>query len=311
MPKVVYICIDCGKKSTPKYSTQMRISTEYRCFTCAQKHRRSDPKDIERTCLAQRKRYQDPEKRKAHKKIYEDPEVIERIRVGMVKYYEDPFNRSQTSISTKKAMGDPVVKERIRVGIERAWKDPIRKEIHSNGQRKRFEREEERTRSKGRQKSRWEDPMFVESVLIGIHNQGFWYGHPTLQKTNSIYCDLWNDINERVHAFYDYKCVLCGEPENGRSHIGHHVFYVKEACCWYDENGIYYTNLNAKNHPAKDYCIGTNPNYFVILCRSCHSKTNGNFENRKKYADLFKNMIDTYYEGKCYLTKEEMLALHA
>lgn len=32
---------------------------------------------------------------------------------------------------------------------------------------------------------------------------------------------------------------------------------------------------------------------------------NGNFENRKKYADEFKEMIDTYYEGKCYYTKEE------
>lgn len=124
------------------------------------------------------------------------------------------------------------------------------------------------------------------------------------------YCEIWKDVNPRVHAFYGYKCVLCGQPENGRSHIGHHVFYVKEACCWYDESGVYYTNLNAVDHKENDYCIGRNPNYFVILCRSCHGKTNGYFANRKKYADLFKDMIDTYYEGKCYFTKEEYAALY-
>jgi hypothetical protein len=132
---------------------------------------------------------------------------------------------------------------------------------------------------------------------------GFWIGN-IIYYNSPIYCELWKDVNPRVHAFFDYKCVLCGAPENGRSHIGHHVFYVKEACCWHSDEGIYYTNLNARNHPANDYCIGENPNYFVILCRSCHGKTNGGFENRKRYADLFKQMIDDNYGGNCYLPRE-------
>lgn len=137
---------------------------------------------------------------------------------------------------------------------------------------------------------------------------GFWIGN-IRYPTSPIYCELWKDVNPRVHAFFDYKCVLCGQPENGRSHIGHHVFYVKEACCWYSDEGIYYTNLNVRKHPAKDYYIGVNPNYFVILCNSCHSKTNGGFENRKRYANLFKQMIDDNYGGKSYLTKEEYASI--
>lgn len=134
---------------------------------------------------------------------------------------------------------------------------------------------------------------------------GFWIGN-IHYSDRLVYCELWKDVNPRVHAFFDYKCCLCNTPENGQSHIGHHVFYVKEACCWHSEDGVYYTNLNAIDHPANDYCIGENPNYFVILCPKCHGKTNGKFANRKKWADYFKNLIDENYGGKCYFTKEEM-----
>jgi hypothetical protein len=119
------------------------------------------------------------------------------------------------------------------------------------------------------------------------------------------YCEVWKDVNPRVHKFFDYKCVECGAPEVEHSHIGHHVFYVKESCCWYNEDGEYYTNLNCKKHPAPDYYIGKNPNYFVILCSTCHGKTNGNFDNRRKWADHFKDLIDTKYGGKCYTEKED------
>ena len=132
-----------------------------------------------------------------------------------------------------------------------------------------------------------------------------WYGGVVYINNKQIYCDLWPDVNERVHAFFDYKCVGCGTPETNRSHAGHHVFYVKNACCWVNEDGIYYTNLNATDHIKNDYYIGENPNYFVILCPECHGKTNGNFENRKRWANYYKNVIDTEYGGKSYYTKEE------
>ncbi len=138
----------------------------------------------------------------------------------------------------------------------------------------------------------------IESHLVG----GFWIGN--IRYKEPQYCILWKEVNPRVHAFFDYKCVECGAPENGRSHIGHHVFYVKKACCWYNEDGVYYTNLNAIDHREHDYCIGKNPNYFVILCPKCHGATGGNFNNRRMWADHFKKLIDTKYGGECYTEKE-------
>ena len=86
----------------------------------------------------------------------------------------------------------------------------------------------------------------------------------------------------------------------------HHVFYEKKTCCWIDDNGEYWTDLNIKSH-AKDYYIGDNPNYFALLCNSCHSGSNGCYENRKKHADLLRDIIDTKYGGKSYYTEEEMI----
>lgn len=153
---------------------------------------------------------------------------------------------------------------------------------------------------------------FSEETILKLieshYKGGFWLGNV---RYPPVYCELWKNVNPRVHAFFNYKCCLCGIPENGRSHIGHHVFYVKEACCWFDESGQYYTNLNAKDHPAKDYYIGENPNYFVILCDHCHGKTQGNFANRKEWADYFKKMIDQQYGGKCYFTKDEFNKIKA
>jgi hypothetical protein len=72
---------------------------------------------------------------------------------------------------------------------------------------------------------------------------------------------------------------------------------------------VYSTNLNARDHSEKDYLIGDNPNYFVTLCPYCHGVTGGNFENRKKWTDYFRDLLDTYYGGKCYLTEKEMADL--
>jgi hypothetical protein len=144
-------------------------------------------------------------------------------------------------------------------------------------------------------------------VMESNSREGFWYGHRYLINPPKLpqYCEIWKDVNPRVHAFFNYKCVECGAPETKYSHIGHHVFYVKQACCWFSDDGIYYTNLKAPDHPDEDYYIGENPNYFVILCSPCHGRTNGNFANRKKWADHFKELIDTKYNGKCYYTEKE------
>lgn len=135
---------------------------------------------------------------------------------------------------------------------------------------------------------------------------GFWYGNVIYGYPK--YCELFKDVKPRVRALQGDACCECGALPKTKQHPVHHVFYEKRACCDYNEDGIYYSNLNAKDHQRKDYCIGENPNYFVILCKKCHGKTNGSFENRVKWANHFKEFVDTKYNGKSYLSKEEYAA---
>jgi hypothetical protein len=170
--------------------------------------------------------------------------------------------------------------------------------------------EEQRVKISKSLEGREKSELHILKVIESVSGEGFWYGHKYLRNPPKVprYCEKWKDVNPRVHAFFNYKCVGCGSPEINHSHIGHHVFYVKETCCWFTHDGIYYTNLNAPNHKDQDYYIGENPNYFVILCSKCHGRTNGNFNNRKKWADYYKKIIDEQYGGKCYITKEEEMA---
>jgi ribosomal protein L31 len=112
--------------------------------------------------------------------------------------------------------------------------------------------------------------------------------HPQWQGGISFepYCPLFNDsFKERVRAFFDNRCVLCGAEEDAcveKLHV-HHVQYNKSACC--DES----------------------PKRFVALCRSCHTKTN---HNRDEYAEMFLNLITTKYQGRSYFTVEEWAKLN-
>ena len=96
------------------------------------------------------------------------------------------------------------------------------------------------------------------------------------------YCEKFNsEFKERVRVFFEYTCVECGNIQKetgGRLHV-HHVWYNKKSCC--DDT----------------------PRILVALCHSCHSKTNF---NRNCWSNHFQEIIDKKYNGKCYLTKEEM-----
>ena len=96
------------------------------------------------------------------------------------------------------------------------------------------------------------------------------------------YCPKFNDeFKERVRAFFDYKCLECGNSQNGEKLTVHHIQYNKQTCC-----------------------DGSVP-MFAPLCRSCHAKTNFNREQwEQKYADI----IQTTYGGKSFFTKEEYAA---
>jgi hypothetical protein len=94
------------------------------------------------------------------------------------------------------------------------------------------------------------------------------------------YCSKFTkEFKERVRAFFRDTCVLCGKTkiQCGENLCVHHVNFDKMVCC----------------NDVKPL--------FVILCRSCHGKTN---YKREYYENIFTQMIAEKYDGKCYVTKE-------
>lgn len=100
-------------------------------------------------------------------------------------------------------------------------------------------------------------------------------------KSYEPYCELFSrGFRDRCRAWYNYQCVWCGTmwvPGMKQFHV-HHVTENKNTCC-------------DKTTPL-----------FVVLCHHCHAKTT----KRKKYWEpIFTDIINNYYQGKCYFTKEE------
>lgn len=95
------------------------------------------------------------------------------------------------------------------------------------------------------------------------------------------YCEKFNrNFKKRTRAFWNHTCFLCGGLENGRSHTVHHIHYDKKMCC----NG--------------------SPQDVIILCASCHAKTN---HNRDYWESHLTNLLYAYCpSGKCFFTKDEM-----
>jgi len=118
------------------------------------------------------------------------------------------------------------------------------------------------------------------------------------------YCEKWTlEFRRRIRAFFDYKCAECGTPENEILLHCHHVYYDKKACCSINENGVYFSNLGIKGHAFPFEIVG-DPNKFIALCDNCHKKTSGK-KNREYWARHFEEIINNYYLGKSYFTKEE------
>jgi hypothetical protein len=137
-----------------------------------------------------------------------------------------------------------------------------------------------------------------------ISNRFSGENHPRWCGGDKVYCEKWNlEFRRRIRAFHNYTCVECGTPQNGRKLHCHHVYYNKKACCEVSGDGKYYTNLGIKNAPFDFEIIG-DPNKFVALCDHCHHVTSGK-KNRAYWARHFETIINGYYEGKSYFTKEE------
>jgi hypothetical protein len=114
-----------------------------------------------------------------------------------------------------------------------------------------------------------------ERILLGEKNP-HWLGGISFEP----YCPKFTKkFKERVRAFFGYKCAECFTPQKDRKLHVHHVNFNKMSCC---DNTI----------PL-----------FVPLCTSCHMKTNG---KREYWESHFRDMIEKYYQGKCYFSQEEM-----
>ena len=95
------------------------------------------------------------------------------------------------------------------------------------------------------------------------------------------YCPKWNtNLRDRIRAFFDDRCVLCGNPGSvqKRKLSCHHVEYNKAACC------------------------DGKPVHFAALCGICHNKTN---TDRDRWEAMIHRIIDEIYEGRSYYTKDE------
>jgi hypothetical protein len=120
--------------------------------------------------------------------------------------------------------------------------------------------------------------------IIGIERvRGIWYGSVTYPEPDK-YCNKFNkEFKHRVRAYFDYRCANCGTPENGTDtsilHI-HHVTSNKKVCC--DDT----------------------PKLFVPLCNKCHGDVQ---KDKQWHEQYYTDMIDNYYVGKCYFTREEMV----
>lgn len=246
------------------------------------------------TGLCRRCSYNRPEikviKSASIKKAHARPEVKERVILAAKKACSKPETIAKRGASIKRTRAIPEIAAKYRAATKISSNRPeVRAKISASG------------------KIAQNSPEVVER-RVG----GFWYGN--VRYTDGVvYCEKWKEVKPRIYAFNLWvhgdvlTCEKCGEPITiGETFSHHHVFYVKEVCCLIN-NDIYTTNLNIKSMPNDAYIIGPNPNYFAITHTSCHGKTNGGFENRKKWADFFKNKIDTEYGGKSYFTEEEMV----
>lgn len=139
--------------------------------------------------------------------------------------------------------------------------------------------------------------VWMSKNLTGENNSS-WTGG------SKVYCEKWTrEFRRRIRIFFGYKCVECGTPQNEKLLHCHHIYYDKKACCSVNEDGTYLSNLGIKGNPQSFEIIG-DPNKFILLCDSCHAKSSGK-KKREYWARHFEKIINEYYLGRSYFTKEE------
>jgi hypothetical protein len=297
-------CVDCGKERTAPHWRFTKPSEEYRCHPCTNKKISKDQTWINNHSIGILNRSNNPEWIKNHNEMLKG---LPKNKIWQEKHI----------IVLKNLHDDENIKNENVKRLKRLHKDPVWLETVSRNNKLKTENPEYMKKIKISNGLKSQDPIWKESFLIGIYGQGFWYGHPILNKRESkIYCELWNrDLWNRIDAAWNYKSAISGktkEDNKGKDLDRHHVYWQEKSCCVWDEdkNG-YYANINlgtgAKPNIVK-YYINGDPNKFVLLTHSEHSMIKGNKKlgtNKITWIKFFEDLIEQREkEGKrCYLQK--------
>lgn len=189
--------------------------------------------------------------------------------------------RQHCSESSKGRHLSDGTREKIRNTLKGRTRPPEHCKNISLGQKGKTVSESTRQKLSEITKQLFKDPAYVQKRNAALKGKQIgekshsWKGGISFEP----YCPKFtSEFKERVRAFFGYRCVECGTPQNGYKLHVHHVNFNKETCC---DNTI----------PL-----------FVALCRSCHTATN---HNREYWEQHFTDMIIGYYGGKCYFTIEE------
>ena len=218
-----------------------------------------------------------------NKKRWESKEYKEKLSQTMKETYKNPKLLKRLSDRSKGHSVSKETRDKIGIKAKERFKNPEYRKKCSESAKKRWASSTERKRKSEKMKQWYlENPQIKDK--IGDQHRGeknpWWKGGISFEP----YCPKFTlSFKERVRAFFGYRCVECGAHQHTleKSLSIHHVTFNKETCC---DNTI----------PL-----------FVPLCQSCHTKTN---TNRIFWQYWFTEMVNHLYEGKCYLTKEEMVA---
>jgi len=232
------------------------------------------------------------------KKVKGTPQARKKQSNAMKKYYEDPEARKKTSETLKKVKGTPQARKKQSDAMKKYFEDPEARKKTSETLKKVKGTPQARKKQSDAMKKYFEDPETrkkrsevlkksqgtpeARQKYSEVHKKRYvdqqWYGSVKYYD-GPQYCEKWtNELKERVRAWFDHCCIECGAPQNGMKLSVHHVWYNKKACC--DDT----------------------PRSLVPLCSSCHIKTN---VNRDYWSNHFQEIIDTYYGGRCWMSREE------
>lgn len=196
---------------------------------------------------------------------------------------KNPSNETRRKIREAKKNLSEESRKNISEAQKKRFENPEVRKTHIEVMKKAHGNPEARKKNSERVKVYFENPDMREKTRLATIKYNVdhsWYGSVKYYE-GPQYCEKWTaELRERVRAYFGYCCVQCGTPQNKRKLAVHHVWYNKKLCC--DDT----------------------PRALVPLCASCHSLTNK--ANREGWSHKFQEIIDTYYDGKCWFTKEEM-----